>query len=267
MPTFTPGSLKKLGWDKDLTEADMATITRSTPQPDSCRRGRSTSWRHPRVALTTLRSTATNGKVVRLTAFGLPDPDSSRHREPIYKRASTWFRNIDAALRPAIPDAQYCFSVIRRAVETGIANNPAHPAPRGRLVRIGGGGGEETRTNHGVWLAELQQDMFSNSAKPMHRSAAQGLRRFWVHVCREPFQGQDEGARHRALSARASLMSRPFAAAFAGRDLSGELYYPKGTEPIVLLSLCESANTITTYGAPGDRHAGPKVTPCKFAAA
>ena len=82
-PEFTLGVLKKLGWDKDLTEAEMAVINKVNPTtPDAVSWSLDLSGGIQRVALKHGCIPYGNGKA-RMNAFGLPDPIPV-HREPIY---------------------------------------------------------------------------------------------------------------------------------------------------------------------------------------
>src|SRR5438876_212338 len=156
-PEFTLASLKKVGWDKDLTEAEMATINKvNSANPDAVSWALDLSGGIQRVALKHGCVPYGNGKA-RMNAFGLPDPIPV-HREPIYTP------RVDLVSKyPTLPDAKQFrmpnigFSVQKAAVEKGIAKQFPLVLSSGRLVEYEGGG-EETRTN--PWLAELQQDMF-----------------------------------------------------------------------------------------------------------
>ena len=188
--------LKKLGWDKDLTEAEMAISTRSTPPIRTRCRGRlDLSGGIQRVALKHGCVPYGNGKA-RMNAFGLPDPIPV-HREPIYTP------RVDLVSKyPTLPDAKQFrlpnigFSVQKAAVDKGIAKQFPLILSSGRLVEYEGGG-EETRSNK--WLAELQQDMFIeiNPADAAERGIKDGGW-VWVTGAENSSQGQGEGAGHRA---------------------------------------------------------------------
>ena len=178
-PEFTLGVLKKLGWDKDLTEAELAVINKVNPTnagcgvlvDSTCRAASSASrMKHGCIPYG-------NGKA-RMNAFGLPDPIPV-HREPIYTP-----RVELVAKYPTLPDAKQFrlpnigFSVQKAAVDKGIAKQFPLILTSGRLVEYEGGG-EETRSNK--WLAELQQDMFIeiNPADAAERGIKDGG---WVWV-------------------------------------------------------------------------------------
>ena len=120
-PEFTVGVLKKLGWDKDLTEAEMAVINKVNPTtPDAVSWSTDLSGGVQRVALKHGCIPYGNGKA-RMNAFGLPDPIPV-HREPIYTP------RVDLVEKyPTLPDAKQFrlpnigFSVQKAAMEKGIA--------------------------------------------------------------------------------------------------------------------------------------------------
>jgi formate dehydrogenase major subunit len=185
-PEFTLAVLKKLGWDKDLTEAEMAVINKVNPAtPDAVSWSLDLSGGIQRVAILHGCSPFGNAKA-RALAFGLPDPIPV-HREPIYTP-----RPELVAKYPTLPDARQFrlpnigFTVQKAAVDKGIAKAFPLIMSSGRLVEFEGGG-EETRSN--PWLAELQQDMFVeiNPADAADRGIKDGPG--------EQFQGASEGAR------------------------------------------------------------------------
>lgn len=260
-PEFTLAVLKKLGWDTDLTEAEMAVINKINPTaPDSVSWSIDLSGGIQRVALKHGCIPYGNGKA-RMNAFGLPDPIPV-HREPIYTP------RVDLVSKyPTLPDAKQFrlpnigFSVQKAAVDKGIAKQFPLILSTGRLVEYEGGG-EETRTN--PWLAELQQDMFIeiSTADAADRGIKDGG---WVWVT-----GAENGskARMKALVTErvgkgVAWMPFHFGGWFQGVDMRSN--YPKGTDPIVL---GESANTITSYGYdPATGMQEPKVTLCQITAA
>ena len=260
-PEFTLGVLKKLGWDKDLTEAEMAVIQKVNPaNPDAVSWSIDLSGGIQRVAITHGCIPYGNGKA-RAHAYGLPDPIPV-HREPIYTP------RVDLVSKyPTLPDAKQFrlpnigFTVQKAAVDKGIAKNFPLILSTGRLVEYEGGG-EETRSNK--WLAELQQDMFIeiSPADAADRGIKDGA---WVWVT-----GAESGskARMKALVTErvgkgVAWMPFHFGGWFMGADLRDK--YPKGTDPVVL---GESANTITTYGYdPATGMQEPKVTLCQIRAA
>ncbi len=195
-PEFTYGVLKKLGWDKDLSDAERGVIEKiGGNTPDAISWSTDLSGGIQRVAMKHGCVPYGNAKG-RMNAFGLPDPIPV-HREPIYTP------RVDLVSQyPTLPDAKQFrlpnigFSVQKAAVDKGIAKDFPLILSSGRLVEYEGGG-EETRTN--PWLAELQQDMFieispADAADRGIKDGALGLGA-WR---REQRQGQDEGAGHAA---------------------------------------------------------------------
>ena len=260
-PEFTLGVLKKLGWDKDLTEAEMAVINKINPTtPDAVSWSIDLSGGIQRVALKHGCVPYGNAKA-RMNAFGLPDPIPV-HREPIYTP------RVDLVAKyPTLPDAKQFrlpnigFTVQKAAVDKGIAKQFPLILSSGRLVEYEGGG-EETRSNK--WLAELQQTMFIeiNPADAADRGIKDGG---WVWVT-----GAENGSKAKVkalvterVGKGVAWMPFHFGGWFGGQDLRAN--YPAGTDPIVL---GESANTITTYGYdPATGMQEPKVTLCQIPAA
>ena len=73
-PEFTLGVLKKLGWDKDLTPDELATIHRVNPKtPEAVSWSTDLSGGIQRVAIEHGCSPCGNGKA-RAIAWNLPDP-------------------------------------------------------------------------------------------------------------------------------------------------------------------------------------------------
>jgi formate dehydrogenase major subunit len=259
-PEFTYGVLKKLGWDKDLTEAERATIERiNAANPDAVGWAIDLSGGIIRVALEHGCLPYGNAKA-RANAFGLPDPIPV-HREPIYSP-----RPDLVAKYPTLPNAQQFrvpnigFDVQKAAVDKGIAKQFPIIFTSGRLVEYEGGG-DETRSNK--WLAELQQDSFVeiNPADAADRGIKDGQ---WVWV----LGAEGTRARVKALVTErvgkgVAWMPFHFGGWLQGEDLRTR--YPSGTDPIVL---GESANTITTYGFdPATGMQEPKATLCQIRAA
>jgi formate dehydrogenase major subunit len=262
-PEFTLAVLKKLGWDKDLTPAEMATIQKVNPaNPDSVSWSLDLSGGIQRVAITHGCIPYGNGKA-RANAWNLPDPIPV-HREPIYTP------RIDLVSKyPTLPNAKQFrlpnigFDLQKAAVEKGIAKDFPLILSSGRLVEYEGGG-EETRSNK--WLAELQQDMFIeiSPADAADRGIRDGA---WVLVW-GPEMPNGKAARMKALVTErvgrgVAWMPFHFGGWFMGADLRDA--YPKGADPVVL---GESANTVTTYGYdPATGMQEPKVTLCQIKAA
>jgi formate dehydrogenase major subunit len=260
-PEFTVGVLKKLGWDKDLTEAELAVISKVNPaNPDAVSWSTDLSGGVQRVALKHGCIPYGNGKA-RMNAFGLPDPIPV-HREPIYTP------RVDLVSKyPTLPDAKQFrlpnigFSVQKAAVDKGIAKQFPLILSSGRLVEYEGGG-EETRSNK--WLAELQQDMFIeiNPADAADRGIKDGGW-VWVTGAENSAKAKMKALVTERVGKGVAWMPFHFGGWFGGEDLRAN--YPQGTDPVVL---GESANTITTYGYdPATGMQEPKVTLCQIRAA
>ncbi len=259
-PEFTVGVLKKLGWDTDLTEAELAVINKVNPtNPDAVSWSLDLSGGVQRVAMKHGCVPYGNAKA-RMNAFGLPDPIPV-HREPIYTP------RVDLVSKyPTLPDAKQFrlpnigFSVQKAAVDKGIAKQFPLILSSGRLVEYEGGG-EETRSNK--WLAELQQEMFIeiNPADANDRGIRDGG---WVWVTGAE---NNSKAKVRALVTErvgkgVAWMPFHFGGWLGGEDLRAN--YPQGADPIVL---GESANTIMTYGYdPATGMQEPKVSLCQIRA-
>ena len=262
-PEFTYGVLKKLGWDKDLTEAELAVINKVNPAtPDAVSWSIDLSGGIQRVAIEHGCIPYGNGKA-RANAFGLPDPIPV-HREPIYTPRAELVEKY-----PTLPDAKQFrlpnigFTVQKAAVEKGIAKQFPLILSSGRLVEYEGGG-EETRSNK--WLAELQQDMFIeiNPVDAADRGIKDGS---WVLVSGAEMPS-GKVCRMKALVTErvgkgVTWTPFHFAGWFMSEDQRGK--YPKGADPIVL---GESVNTLTTYGYdPVTGMQEPKATLCQIRAA
>ncbi len=262
-PEFTYGVLKKLGWDKDLTEAELAVINKVNPTtPDAVSWSIDLSGGIQRVAIEHGCIPYGNGKA-RANAFGLPDAIPV-HREPIYTPRVELVEKY-----PTLPDAKQFrlpnigFTVQKAAVEKGIAKQFPLILSSGRLVEYEGGG-EETRSNK--WLAELQQDMFIeiNPADAADRGIKDGA---WVLVSGAEMPS-GKVCRMKALVTErvgkgVTWTPFHFAGWFMTEDQRGK--YPKGADPIVL---GESVNTLTTYGYdPVTGMQEPKATLCQIRAA
>jgi formate dehydrogenase major subunit len=260
-PEFTLGVLKKLGWDKDLTDAELAVIQRVNPTtPDAVSWSIDLSGGIQRVAMKHGCIHYGNGKA-RANAFGLPDAIPV-HREPIYTP-----RPDLVAKYPTLPNARQFrmpnvgFDVQKAAVDKGIAKQFPIILTSGRLVEYEGGG-EETRSNK--WLAELQQDMFVeiNPSDAGERGIKDGG---WVWVT-----GAENSSKARMKALVTERVGKGvawcpfhFAGWFQGVDQRPK--YPKGADPVVL---GESVNTLTTYGFdPVTGMQEPKATLCQIRAA
>lgn len=260
-PEFTLGVLKKLGWDVDLTPAELETINRvGGNNPDGVSWSTDLSGGIQRVALEHGCIPFGNGKA-RAHAWNLPDPIPT-HREPIYSP-----RPDLVAKWPARPDERTLripnlhTTVQKGAIDRGIAKSFPIILTSGRLVEYEGGG-EETRSNK--WLAELQQDMFVE-INPADASA-RGIRDgqfVWVSGPENNSRARVKALITERVGRGVAFMPFHFGGWYQGQDQRAN--YPQGTDPIVL---GESVNTITTYGYDPvtAMHEG-KVTLCQIAAA
>ena len=220
-PEFTLGVLKKLGWDKDLTAAELAVINKVNPTtPDAVSWSIDLSGGIQRVAIEHGCIPYGNGKA-RANAFGLPDAIPT-HREPIYTPKPEL-----VAKYPTLPNAKQFrmpnigFDVQKAAVDKGIAKQFPLILSSGRLVEYEGGG-EETRSNK--WLAELQQDMFIeiNPADAAERGIKDGGLGLGDRRG-EQLKGAHEGAGHRACRQGRDLVSVPLRRLVPGRRSTRQL--------------------------------------------
>jgi len=258
-PEFTIAVFKKLGWDTELTEAEMAVITTVGGANINA-----VSW-----------STDLSGGIVRVclehgvvpygnakaraNAFGLPDAVPV-HREPIYTS-----RPELVAQYPTLPDfksfrlTNIGATVQKRAVDAGVAKNFPIVLTSGRLVEYEGGG-EETRSN--PWLAELQQEMFVeiNPADATARGITHG-QMVWVTGAENKSKVWVKAYITERVGQGVAFMPFHFAGWYQGVDQRAK--YPKGADPYVL---GESVNTLTTYGYdPVTAMQETKVTLCQIA--
>jgi formate dehydrogenase major subunit len=264
-PEFNYGVLKKLGWDKDLSDAERATIEKiGGANPDGVSWSTDLSGGIQRVCLQVHGVMHYGNGKARANAWNLPDPIPV-HREPIYTP-----RPELVAKYPTLPDvkAQFRvpnigFTIQKEAVEKGIAKQFPLICTSGRLVEYEGGG-EETRSNK--WLAELQQDSFIeiNPADASARGITDGQ---WCFVS-GPEMPAGKACRVKALVTErvgrgTTWMPFHFAGWFMNVDQRSK--YPQGTDPIVL---GESVNTVTGYGYdPVTGMQEPKAMLCQVRAA
>jgi formate dehydrogenase major subunit len=260
-PEFNYGVLKKLGWDKDLSAVERATIEKiGGANPDAISWSLDLSGGIQRVCLEHGVMHYGNAKA-RANAFGLPDAIPV-HREPIYTP-----RPELVAKYPTLPNARQFrmpnigFDVQKAAVEKGIAKQFPLILSSGRLVEYEGGG-EETRSNK--WLAELQQEMFVeiNPADAADRGIKDGAW-VWVYGAENKSKAKLKALVTERVGRGVTWMPFHFAGWFQGVDQRSK--YPTGSDPIVL---GESVNTLTTYGYdPVTGMQEPKATLCQITAA
>ncbi|HEY5306447.1 MAG TPA: formate dehydrogenase subunit alpha [Pseudolabrys sp.] len=260
-PQFTYGVLKKLGWDTELTPAELAIITKiGGDKPDDVAWSTDLSGGIQRLCVKHNVIPYGNGKA-RANAWDLPDPVPT-HREPIYSP------RIDLVAKyPTYPDAvkfrlpNIGFTIQKNAVDKGLAKEFPLILSSGRLVEYEGGG-EETRSNK--WLAELQQDMFIEIS--VSDAADRGIKDggwVWVTGAENASKAKMKALVTERVGKGVAWMPFHFGGWYEGADLRSK--YPKGADPYVL---GESANTITTYGYdPATGMQEPKVTLCQIRAA
>ena len=260
-PQFTYGVLKKLGWDTELTPAELALIQKvGGDKPDDVAWSTDLSGGIQRLCIKHNVIPYGNGKA-RALAWDLPDPVPT-HREPIYSP------RIDLVAKyPTYPDAvkfrlpNIGFTIQKNAVDKGLAKEFPLILSSGRLVEYEGGG-EETRSNK--WLAELQQDMFIEIS--VSDAADRGIKDggwVWVTGAENASKAKMKALVTERVGKGVAWMPFHFGGWYEGADLRSK--YPKGADPYVL---GESANTITTYGYdPATGMQEPKVTLCQIRAA
>ncbi|WP_043769154.1 molybdopterin-dependent oxidoreductase [Algiphilus aromaticivorans] len=256
-PEFTYGILRELGWHRELTPAELATIAWVAGQRDKpgdavseddvaeLRNSEAldgVNWKTDlsggiqRVVIKHECAPFGNAKA-RAIVWTFPDRVPV-HREPLYTSRYDLVEKY-----PTYEDRKAYWRLPTR-YESIQATDYSGDYPliftSGRLVEYEGGG-EETRSN--PWLAELQQEMFVeiNPADANDR----GLRdHAWVWL---------EGPEGGRIKVRAMVTERVgrgvvwtpfhFGGWFQGEDLLAK--YPEGTAPHVRGEAC---NTATTYG-------------------
>lgn len=260
-PEFTMAVLKKLGWDKDLTDQELAVINRVGGNAvDTVSWATDLSGGIQRVAIAHGCLPYGNAKA-RANAWNLPDPVPV-HREPIYTpRTDLVAKYPTRANFESFRMTNVGFDVQKAALDKRIALDFPIILTSGRLVEYEGGG-EETRSNR--WLAELQQDMFVevNPFDAQERGIRDGQ---WVWVSGP--EGSSKAKVKALVTERVgrgvAFMPFHFAGWFMGEDQRSK--YPPGTDPIVL---GESVNALTTYGYdPVTAMQETKVTLCQIRAA
>ncbi len=236
-PEFTFGLMQKLGWDKDLTPEELASI-----QAIGGDKVEDMNWKidlsggMQRVIIEHGCAPFGNAKA-RCVVWNFPD-HVPIHREPLYTS-----RHELVAEYPTYADRKAFWRLPTR-YESIQATDFSQDFPiiltSGRLVEYEGGG-DETRSN--PWLAELQQHMFVE-INPFDANNA-GVRdgqMVWV-------EGPEGGRiKVKALVTRrvgrgVAFTPFHFGGHFQGRDLRPN--YPQGADPVVL---GESCNIAFTYG-------------------
>jgi formate dehydrogenase major subunit len=256
-PEFTYGLLKKMGWDKELTDAERATIEKiGGNNPDGVGWAIDLSMGIIRVCMEHGVQAMGNAKA-RANAFGLPDPIPV-HREPIY----TVRRDL-VDKYPAIDDKRdYRLPYLNKSIQAkDLSKDFPIILTSGRLVEYEGGG-EETRSNK--WLAELQQNMFVEiNPDDAARLGIKDGQDVWVY-------GPENGSKAKVKALVTPRMGKgvafmPFHFSGFWQGESQRAKYPQGADPVVL---GESAATVTTYGYDPVTHMHEgKATICRIQAA
>jgi formate dehydrogenase major subunit len=235
-PEFTMKMLKMLGWDKDLTPAEMESIQKVGGQSiDAVNWKTDLSGGIQRVAIKHGCAPFGNAKA-RIVAWNFPDPVPV-HREPLY----TPRRDLVADYPTYDDTKSWRVPTLYKSIQQqDFAKDFPIILTSGRLVEYEGGG-DETRSN--PWLGELQQDMFVE-INPYDANSV-GVRdgqMVWVHG--------PEGGKVKVMAMLTERVGRGvafmpfhFGGHFQGNDLRSK--YPEGADPYVL---GESTNTAQTYG-------------------
>ncbi|KAB2920001.1 MAG: formate dehydrogenase subunit alpha [Hyphomicrobiaceae bacterium] len=235
-PPVSFGLLQKMGWDKDLTEAELATIRKiGGEKPENVLWTVDMSGGIQRVAVKHGVAPFGNGKA-RCVVWNFPDA-VPLHREPLYTNRRDLLPKYATHTDRKLNRLPLLFESIQKR---DVSKEYPIILTSGRLVEYEGGG-EEQRSN--PWLAELQQNMFVeiNTADANNLGIKDG-QQVWL-------EGAEKGrVKVMALVTErvgkgVAFMPFHFGGHFQGKDLRSK--YPAGADPIVL---GESANTATTYG-------------------
>lgn len=232
-PEFTMAMLKKLGWDKDLTAEERASIEKVA--------GDKTNWKTDlsggiqRVAIKHGCAPFGNAKA-RTVVWTFPDP-IPLHREPLY----TPRRDLLPKYGTYKDTRKYRLPTMYESIQK-VDHSKEFPTilTTGRLVEYEGGG-DESRSNK--WLAELQQDMFCEvNVKDANDAGIRDGAEMWVH---SPEGGKVlvKAMVTERVASGVVFMPFHFGGWWQGQDLRGK--YPEGASPVVL---GEAANMCGTYG-------------------
>ena len=233
-PEFTMAMLKKLGWDKDLTAEERATIDKIA--------GDKTNWKTDlsggiqRVAIKHGCAPFGNAKA-RTVVWNFPDP-VPLHREPLY----TPRRDLVADYPTYEDRRMYRLPIMYKSIQDkDFSKDFPMILTSGRLVEYEGGG-DETRSN--PWLAELQQDMFVEiNPVDANNIGIKDGQMVWLH-------GPENNAKVKVMAMVTDRVGRGvafmpfhFGGHWMGEDQRSK--YPDGADPYVL---GEASNTAQTYG-------------------
>ena len=232
-PEFTMQMLMDLGWDKDLTAAERASIEKVA--------GAKTNWKTDlsggiqRVAIKHECAPFGNAKA-RCVVWNFPDP-VPLHREPLYTNRRDLVEDYPTYEDRTFWRVPTLYASIQK---NDFSKDYPMILTSGRLVEYEGGG-DETRSN--PWLAELQQEMFVEvNPRDANNLGVRDGDQVWV-------EGPEGGkVKVKAMvtervGAGVAFMPFHFGGMLQGQDLRAK--YPAGADPIVL---GESANTAMTYG-------------------
>ena len=232
-PEFSRAQLKKLGWEGDLTPAEIAVMAKGP--------GEKANWKTDlsggiqRVAIKHGCAPFGNAKA-RAVVWTFPDP-VPLHREPLY----TPRRDLLPKYKTYKDVKKFRLPTMYESIQK---NDFSKEYPiiltSGRLVEYEGGG-DESRSN--PWLAELQQDMFCE-INPVDANNL-GIRdgqMVWV-ATPEKARVKVKAQVTKRVGRGVAFLPFHFAGHFQGKDLRSK--YPEGADPYVL---GEAANTAMTYG-------------------
>jgi formate dehydrogenase major subunit len=228
-PEFSEKVLKKLGWWKDMTDAEKKAAEGKNWKTDL-------SGGIQRVAIKHGAAPFGNAKA-RAVVWTFPDPVPI-HREPLYTSRRDLVKKY-----PTYEDRKSFWRLPTRYSSIQ-AKDYSKDFPiiltSGRLVEYEGGG-DETRSN--PWLAELQQDMFVEMhPRDANNAGVKDGDDVWIEGA--------EGARikvkalvTRRVNSGVAFTPFHFGGHMEGKDLRSK--YPEGSDPYVLGEAC---NTVFTYG-------------------
>jgi formate dehydrogenase major subunit len=236
-PEFTMAMLQKLGWDKDLTPDELASIQKVGGNNIGA-----VNWKIDlsggiqRVAIKHGCAPFGNAKA-RTVVWNFPDPVPI-HREPLYTPRRDLVKDY-----PTYNDVKSAWrlpTLYKSIQDKDFSKQFPIILTSGRLVEYEGGGGE-TRSN--PWLAELQQEMFIEiNPYDANNAGVKDGEQVWVYG--------PEGGKVKVMAKVIERVGRGvafmpfhFGGHFEGKDLRSK--YPPGADPYVL---GESTNTAQTYG-------------------
>ncbi len=249
-PEFSMAVLKKLGWDKDLTEAELKVIEGVA--------GDKTNWKTDlsggiqRVAIKHGCAPFGNAKA-RAIVWTFPDP-VPLHREPLY----TPRRDLLPKYETYKDTKNYRLPTAYESIQKqDFSKKFPTILTSGRLVEYEGGG-DESRANK--WLAELQQDMFCE-VNPVDANNA-GIKdgqQMWVY---SPEGGKVKVKALVTERVAPGVVFMPFHFGGHWQGVSLRDKYPEGADPYVL---GEASNMCGTYGYDIVTHMQEtKVTLCRI---